>query len=184
MLDCIIRLTGQGIDHVILSTEEDDSTNQEDLHALMKRKRIYLGLTVHGKKRADLAKRNDPSASYGSDNSNPLVWQATQWNSFKIIDYLASERPLDAYRFYASGNSDDDRAERLRRTPNLAEVLPGWLGWKINITGESPLTAAVISQRLEMFSKLIELSPKVVGTALHEKFVIFSFPRSQGSFTI
>lgn len=90
-----------------------------------------------------------------------------------IVEYLSTSRPLQAYRFYSAGNSNDDRAERLRRTPNLESILPQWLGWTVTPLGESPLTVAVIAKDVEILKRLLELSPKLLNVALHEKFAIF-----------
>jgi hypothetical protein len=167
MLDEFIRRTGVGLDAVASET----SDGQEDLQALINRKKIYLGLTVHGKKRTDLAKRSDPNAVESfTEDFVPMLWKAIQNDSPKVVTYLRGDGPLAAYRFYAATHSDE-RAIHLQKTPDLAAVLPGWLGWTVSTLGESPLTAAVLGNKLEMMKKLHDLSPELAKAALAQRLV-------------
>lgn len=60
MLDELIRQTGTGIDIERGQTSDSDilATNDNDSN------KFYLGLSVHGKKRMDLARMNDPKANH------------------------------------------------------------------------------------------------------------------------
>ncbi|KAJ7213244.1 ankyrin repeat protein [Mycena rebaudengoi] len=166
MLDEYIRRTGVGITTI---TAQPAQSDEADAPVVNDKNRVYLGLSVHGKKRTDLANRNDPNAS-PTDRTpqTPLVWQAIEQESLGILDYLLSDRVLTAYTFYAKSNSSDV-AHRLRRTENLAKVLPEWLGWTITPMGESPLTAAVAYHKLEVIKHLFAKSPKLMASALHER---------------
>jgi hypothetical protein len=161
ILDEFIRRTGSGIDAVPAS---DDS----DAHPFQSKSSLYLGLSVHGKKRKDLARKNDPNATGREDFVTPLLWKAARAHALAIVTYLSGGRPLLAYRFYSSSNSDE-RAERLRRTANLENVMPEWLGWSMNSLNESPLTAAVLGNALDSIKILFETSPKLMRTVLHER---------------
>ncbi|KAG7089892.1 hypothetical protein E1B28_011526 [Marasmius oreades] len=88
------------------------------------RNKAYYGLNVHGKKWKDLARKNDPNANQEEPLVKPpLVWHAAVVGASRIVDYLKSDRPLEAYRYYAMCNSDQ-LAISLRRTTNLEKVLP------------------------------------------------------------
>jgi len=67
MLDLFIRKFGIGLG---FSEEEENGPQATD--AIKKMPKTYLGLDVHGVKRKDLAKRNDPDAP-SSPHSTPLV---------------------------------------------------------------------------------------------------------------
>ncbi|KAF9460934.1 hypothetical protein BDZ94DRAFT_1264751 [Collybia nuda] len=167
MLDEFIRRTGVGIDvkHVQKGGEEALATNDKN--------RLYLGLSVHGKKRVDLAKKNDPNATF-TPTTHPLLWRAALAQSKGIVDYLAGDRPLAAYRFYAS-SSGDELALLLRRTENLEQVLPQWLGWKLTSLGESPLTAAILGKDLNLLKKLFSKNPRLMASTLHEKIKFIGY---------
>ncbi|KAJ7124475.1 hypothetical protein C8R44DRAFT_703945 [Mycena epipterygia] len=164
MLDEYIRRTSCGI-KIQASTHDAG----EDIPVVNDKNKVYLGLSVHGKKRTDLAKRNDPNASQKEDKAQvPLVWQAVLNNATGILDYLLGERPLAAYNFYASSNSSDS-ARLLKRTPDLAKVLPAWLGWSLTPLGESPLTAGIVTKNLATVKLLFEKSPRLMAFSLHER---------------
>jgi hypothetical protein len=163
MLDEYIRRTGSGIK--ITTAPEGD----EDIPVLTDKNKVYLGLNVHGKKRMDLAKRNDPDASQNAEPvETPLVWQAVSKGAFSILDYLQSDRPLVAYKFYASSNSSET-ARILKRTTDLAKVLPEWLGWSVTPLGESPLTAAIVNRKLDVVKYLFEKSGRLMSSCLHDR---------------
>ncbi|KAF8169052.1 hypothetical protein K438DRAFT_1730433 [Mycena galopus ATCC 62051] len=164
MLDEYIRRTGSGIKIQVSSAEGD-----EVVPVVNDKNKVYLGLNVHGKKRTDLAKRNDPDAAQKEDKVEiPLVWQAVSVGATKILDYLQTDRPLIAYKFYAASNSTET-AMILRRTTDLARVLPEWLGWSITSMGESPLTVAIVSKKLERVKQLFNKSPRLMASSLHER---------------
>jgi hypothetical protein len=74
ILDEYIRRTGNGID--ITGAQESAKIGPIPI-AINDENKIYLGLNVHGKKRVDLAKKNDPNATgYDSPTTTPLVWRA------------------------------------------------------------------------------------------------------------
>ncbi|KAJ7635860.1 hypothetical protein B0H17DRAFT_1217253 [Mycena rosella] len=160
MLDEYIRRTGLGIDVPV----------PEDTPVVNDTSRVYAGLDVHGKKRMDLAKQNDPDSFdlSAEKHSVPLLWQAAGADACKIVEYLAGERPLSAYRFYAASNSDR-RARGLRLIADLDKGLPELLGWAITPLGESPLFAAVGGKSLPLIKKLFQKSPRLMASALHER---------------
>jgi hypothetical protein len=170
MLDEYIRRTGLGI-----KIQETTESGEEAPPVVNDKNRVYLGLSVHGKKRTDLAKHNDPNASQAEVKAViPLLWQAVSNGATKLMDYLLGDRPLAAYKFYASSNSSDV-AKLLKRTPDLAKVLPEWLGWTVSPLGESPLTAAIVStgKKLDIVKFLFEKSPRLMASTLHERQVLF-----------
>ncbi|KAJ6604829.1 hypothetical protein DFH09DRAFT_1354489 [Mycena vulgaris] len=118
---------------------------------------------VHGAKRLDLAKAERPGPfAPAVAHADPLLWQAAGAGACEVVEYLAGERPLVAYRFYAASNSDG-RARGLRRVPELEEALPELLGWGITPLGESPLFAAVGGKSLPLLKKLFSKAPQLMG---------------------
>ncbi|KAF8987599.1 hypothetical protein BDQ17DRAFT_1334968 [Cyathus striatus] len=190
-LDEYIRRTGFGIDvktQSIDGEEDDGPINAND------KNRTYLGLNVHGKKRSDLARKNDPNASNREDELvKPLLWDAIEHNAKAAVEYLSSERPLAAFKFYASSRRGEERAERLRRIPDPQKVLPEMIGcsvavrsapkpraaaatligWKTNSLGESPLTAAILGGYVDMIKLLFSKAPTLMEQTLHQniKFI-------------
>ncbi|KAK2459398.1 hypothetical protein APHAL10511_008585 [Amanita phalloides] len=162
MLDELIRKTGVGIDLKTVRREAKDAIPVNDEN------KLYLGLNVHGKKRTDLARRNDPNVGYEAQE-HPLLWKALVLGSEKIVDYLGTDKPYDAYRSYAMGHSDE-RAERLRSIEKLKELLPQWLGFRTNSLGESPLTVAVLSGEVDMLKILFAKHKSMMKSALHDKY--------------
>ncbi|KAL0574269.1 hypothetical protein V5O48_007677 [Marasmius crinis-equi] len=176
MLHEFIRKTGKGVTVSRKTEGEEEKHEEEEVRAVNDKNKVYYGLNVHGKKRKDLAAKNDPNATEdGASVHPPLLWRATVLESSKIVDYLKTERPLEAYRYYAMCNSDE-LAISLRRTSNLDKVLPQWLGWTINSIGESPLSAAILSRKLKMVKQMFGHDPKLMSSALKEdiKFIGFN----------
>ncbi|KAL0569235.1 hypothetical protein V5O48_012735 [Marasmius crinis-equi] len=175
MLHEYIRKTGKGVT-VSRKREGEEKHQEEKVRAVNDKSKVYYGLNVHGKKRKDLAAKNDPNAT-GDEASvhPPLLWRAAVLGSSTIVDYLKTERPLEAYRYYAMCNSDE-LAISLRRTSNLDKVLPQWLGWTINSIGESPLSAAILGGGLKMVKQMFGHDPKLMSSALKEdiKFIGFN----------
>lgn len=168
ILDEFIRRTGHGIN---LKLKQEDG----EVPVVVKDKsRAYLGLNVHGKKRSDLAHANDPNSRRTIQPVVPMLWKAAMFGARRVVEYLATERPLIAYRFYASSHSEDERAEMLRRSSNLEKHLPEWLGWTVNALGESPLSAAILGNKLDIMKVLAKLSPGLVTTSLRERYVLFT----------
>ncbi|KAK7044109.1 hypothetical protein VNI00_007826 [Paramarasmius palmivorus] len=171
LLDEFIRRTGHGI--MVRSPGVDEANEDEEVHAVNDKNRVYLGLNVHGKKRKDLANKNDPNASDNvGDNAEPLVWHAARVGASAILDYLSGDEPFEAYKHYAMCSSNE-RAISLRRTADLKSVLPEWLGWNIGVLGESPLTAAVLGCKLSIVKQLFGKNPRLMSSALKEniKFI-------------
>jgi hypothetical protein len=164
MLDEFIRRTGVGIDISSVRKVDQDVTTTND------KDKIYRGLSVHGKKRMDLAKMNDPNASsiYTSATTHPLLWMAGLSKAKETVEYLSGGRPLEAYRFYAS-TSGEEFALLLRLTENLETMLPQWLGWRVTPLGDSPLTAAVLGMDIALVKKLFVKNPRLMASSLHEK---------------
>lgn len=161
MLDEFIRRTGVGIDVKYVQKGGEDVLATNDTN------RLYLGLSVHGKKRMDLAKMNDPNATH-TPITYPLLWRAGLAGAKEIVEYLSGGRPLAAYQFYAS-SSGDELALLLRRTENLHKTLPQWLGWKLTPLGDSPLTAGVLGKDVELVKKLFAKNPRLMASSLHER---------------
>jgi hypothetical protein len=131
--------------------------------ALNDKNRIYLGLNVHGKKRADLATQNDPDAQSSSSTFIPLIWRAAKKSAKGIISYLVGQRPLGAYRRYAESHTDE-------RAMWLEEHLPVWLGWITDSLGQNPLTAAIVGNNVETLQWLFEKAPdQLMEDALRQK---------------
>jgi hypothetical protein len=168
MLDELIRRSSCGVDVRVASGDPEDAAIFHD------RSSVYLGLNYHGKKRKDLAKKNDPDAFQEEQTVVPLLWKAAQAHAINIVAYLSGDRPLAAYRFYFSTNSDE-RAERLRRTRNLDTVLPEWLGWCISPLNESPLTSAVLSCDLDTVKKIFERSPRFIASTFCERIKFLGY---------
>jgi hypothetical protein len=173
ILNEYIRRTGGGIDF----TSAQESVNVGSIPiAINDENKIYLGLNVHGKKRIDLAKKNDPNATwYDISARTPLVWKAIKAKAAAIVSYLDSEGPLAAYRHYASVHSDS-KAIWLRRLGTdkggeLEKRLPDWLGWSCKGIGESPLSAAIISGDVEMVKLVAKLNPKLFSQSIQTEYV-------------
>lgn len=165
ILDEFIRRTGSGVD---VESNLKDSGDTEVTTAVNDKNKIYLGLNVHGRKRADLARANDPDAGYPKPFEIPIVWKAVRAKAKAVVEYLAGDRPIAAYRFYASTHSDE-RAIWLRRTTDLDKHLPTWLGWTVNKIGDSPLIAAIMGNDLEIVKLLFQKAPKLMATTVHQK---------------
>ncbi|EED77701.1 predicted protein, partial [Postia placenta Mad-698-R] len=171
MLDVLIRRTGTGIN---VSTDADE-TEGDKPDGPKKVQLLYLGLTVHGKKRKDLAQSlGKKSREVEKPARMPILWQAANANACGVLRYLLGDRPLAAYRYYASTHSDA-LAQLLRRTHDLAAVLPDWIGWSSNPLNESAVTAAVIGGELDAVQTLLELRPTEMTEALNAKINFSGF---------
>ena len=166
ILDEYIRRTGSGID--MKSNRKDTEGPEVIATAVNDKNKIYLGLNVGGKKRADLARANDPDASYKEPFEIPILWEAVRANAKAVVEYLAGDRPLAAYRFYASTHSDE-QAIWLRRVTDLDKLLPTWLGWTMNQMGDSPLMAAIIANDLDVIKLLFRKAPQMMAATTHQK---------------
>lgn len=177
ILDEYIKRTGDGVDVI----EAQGSSKAGPLPAAINdENKIYLGLNVHGKKRADLAKKNDPNAARDSGGAEPpLLWRAIKEKAASVVSYLHSEGPLAAYRHFASVNSDSKaiwfKRLGLDKGGELEKWLPTWLGWTLDPIGESPLSAAIISGDVAMVKLVAKLDPKLVTRCLQTECVYCGF---------
>ncbi|KAJ4472019.1 ankyrin repeat protein [Lentinula aciculospora] len=122
MLDEYIRRTGCGLN----LHSHDDGAEAKEIHISNDKYKFYLGLSVHGRKRKDLARKND----------------------------RAKFRNLQDH------------------------ILPHRLGWCINNLGESPLVAAVLSNKLNVLKLLFAKNPKLMSAALKERIKFSGFSPS------
>ncbi|KAL5531740.1 hypothetical protein ACEPAG_4617 [Sanghuangporus baumii] len=157
IVDEIIRRSGIGIDLTQLDVSENSARPTSDTS------KLYLGLTVHGKKRKDLARYIEGDHSNKKDHNRiPLLWSAIESNSKKVIDYLAGSGPLAAYQCYAKTKTTE-RAEALRLFQDLDKQLPKLLGIVGNRHGENVLTAVILSapqdEKLPLAKKILSLFP-------------------------
>ncbi|KAI0317674.1 hypothetical protein OF83DRAFT_1283227, partial [Amylostereum chailletii] len=60
----------------------------------------------------------------------------------------------------------DVQARALKMMENLQGSLPKWLGWDINELDESPLTAAVVHNQLNVVRKMWEYRPELMLDAM------------------
>jgi len=182
ILDEYIRRTGSGVNIEGARKQAGMKEGEGELPVITNdENKLYLGLNVHGKKRMDLARKNDPNAMNNAEvEVLPLVWRAASLGAKDIINYLATDRPFTAYKFYATTHSDPKAIwfRRLlgkkdaKKTENDLEAqLPAWLGWCINSLGESPLAAAIIGNKVEIVKLIAKLEPALVAQALQTKYV-------------
>jgi len=164
MLDELMRRTGVGIPYFPSDTSED---HQQTLKNAIKEKRVYLGLKVGGKRRADIAQVQDGPRvlRYNYD----LLRSAIIHGAAKIVEYLAGPRPLAAYTYYAATHSDDI-AQYLKSFEDLGAVLSDLLGWQVDELNESPLLSAVIHDKIDILKQLFVLKPNLMEAALHQRY--------------
>ena len=168
ILDLFIRKFGIGLG---VSEEEEDDDPQGN-EAIKKMPKTYLGLDVHGVKRKDLAKRNDPDAPRRVLQSHhiPLLWSAATKGATKVIDWLATPAPLEAYKaFMTSASEEDVIAKALKKINSLETQLPELLGFLPNELGETAVFAALVGQQKEeqksaIVKQLYKLSPHLKNT--------------------
>ncbi|PBK72133.1 ankyrin [Armillaria solidipes] len=162
MLDMCIRRSGHDISFVSVHSDEQEGFH----HIANDESRVYMGLNVHGKKRKDLARESYPDADSSEDDPTPLLWQPALAGATKVVQYLGSRRPLEAYKFYSISHN----AIKIRRTHDLEKVLYEWLEWKTNALGESPLTAAVLSNKFETIKAMFDLkSKRLAKSVIHNR---------------
>lgn len=167
ILDLFIRKFGVGLG--LFEEEDDDPQGSE---AIKKMPKTYLGLDVHGVKRKDLAKRNDPDAPrrWSQPHHIPLLWSAATKGATKVIDWLATPAPLEAYTsFMASASEEDVTAKALRNINGFETQLPELLGFLLNELGETAVFAALVGQQKEeqkiaIVKQLYKLSPHLQNT--------------------
>lgn len=169
LLDEYIRRSGVGIELSGIASGEDESSVEEVHHD----SKIYLGLSVHGKKRKDLATKGDNNAPGDNLEALPLLWQAASAGAAKIVEYLSTTAPLRAYRYYIMTGTSE-RAESLRKITDLAERFPRLLGVLPNSRNETAVVAAILgppAKALSMTKLLISLYPAQARAYLHARCV-------------
>lgn len=160
MLDELIRRSGVGI-----PIPSDAAKGRGADSKKVSGERVYLGLKVGGKRRADIAthiQTQRKTVTYNYD----LLRSAISSGATKVIDYLAGPRPIAAFTHYADTHNDDI-AQYLKSIDNLGVVLPDLLGWKSDDLNESPLLCAVINNRLDVLQQLFALKPNLMEEMLH-----------------
>lgn len=165
MLDEFIRRTGLGID---IEGAGKSMGIAEPPKVVNDTNKVYLGIKIHGKKRVDLAMKNNPDAQPTRGAVPPLVWRAAEAGATGILTYLASGKPLEAYRHYSAKNVVE-RATWIKSIPDLEKHLPGLLGWKITDFGVSPLTAGLLNGHPEVLEHLFSVDPKLMTAALQRR---------------
>jgi hypothetical protein len=160
MLDELTRRTGVGIPYPSNTMRNPDAKPERAAE-----ERVYLGLKVGGKRRAETMKQ---SKSKGLAYNYDILRNAIALGATKVVEYLAGPRVLAAYTDYAAAQSDDI-ARYLRSVDNLETTLPGLLGWQIDELNESPLLCAVIHNKLDILKQLVALKPKLMEEALHNR---------------
>ena len=177
ILDEFIRRTGEGITIVKPKAVEDAEKAERVKEAKQEdddddEPKIYLGLSVHGKKRKDLARKGDPNAPDDStQRETPLLWSAAQQGSTSIIEYLASPAPLAAYKHFISTNPTTKRAKLLSTVNDLEAQLPELLGFNPNTFGESVVLAVTTNcprdKQLVTLKKLMSVSPRTIAPVVN-----------------
>ncbi|KAH8995800.1 hypothetical protein EDB86DRAFT_3077358 [Lactarius hatsudake] len=160
MLDELIRRSGVGI-----PIPSDAAKLGGAVSKKVPEERVYLGLKVGGKRRADIAKQGQTQRKTPTYNYD-LLRSAIRSGATKVIDYLAGPRPIAAFTHYADTHNDDI-AQYLKGIDNLGAVLTDLLGWKPDELNESPLLCAVIDNRIDVLKQLFALKPNLMEEALH-----------------
>jgi hypothetical protein len=143
MLDYIIRRFGFGIS--IGNDEQEHEPASDDHDGKVpngkKTSKTYLGLNVQGRKRKDLATKGDPDApTMVMRNDLPLIWLAAQLNASKILTWLVTSAPLDAYKAYMN-SSNDEAALAMKHLPKFEQKFPELIGSTVNDVGENAMLA-------------------------------------------
>lgn len=174
LIDVVIRRFGFGLPPQ-LDEDENDNENEsaggEETPKKKKSSKTYLGLNVHGQKRKDLASKGDPDAPRQTVEAHiPLIWQAAQLNAPKILTWLASVAPLEAYRAYME-SSKDEVSFSMKRIPNFEQKFPSLIGSVITDVGEHAVLAQLAggSPKLETLRLLFSLYPNLKAAFVHNK---------------
>ncbi|KIO25916.1 hypothetical protein M407DRAFT_24769 [Tulasnella calospora MUT 4182] len=175
MLDAYIRRTGDGLtlpkpkakeskDGKARGHHDDDDDDDEY--------KIYLGLNVHGKKRKDLARREDPNAPYESDDERnvPIGWRAASTQAIAILEYLNSPKAIEAYKYYAE-TYKTKFAKRLAEALQNPDDFPKMVGFSNSRLAETPVLAAVWNAEkpdliLPTLKKLMQLQPTLTADGI------------------
>jgi hypothetical protein len=162
MLDELIRRSGVGV-----PTPSDTAKSLNTNAKRPTEERVYLGLKVGGKLRADILQQKQTRHKVITYNYD-LLRGAISSGATKVIEYLAGPRPLAAYAYYAVTHSDNI-AQYLKSVDNLEAALPDLLGWQVDELKESPLLCAVINDKLDTLKQLFALKPKLMEEALNQR---------------
>ena len=160
MLDELIRHSGVGV-----PIPSDAAKSNAMGSKKVPEERVYLGLKVGGKRRADLA-RNKYTKHKGLTYNYDLLRSAISSGATKVIDYLAGSRPVAAFTHYAETH-DDGIAQYLKSFDNLGADLPDLLGWQSDELNESPLLSAVVENKFDVLKQLFALKPNLMEEVLH-----------------
>ncbi|KAH9034021.1 hypothetical protein EDB83DRAFT_2296389 [Lactarius deliciosus] len=168
MLDELIRRSGVGIPIPSDAAKVGGAVSKK-----VPEERVYLGLKVGGKRRADIVKHGQTQRKTPTYNYD-LLRSAITSGATKVIDYLAGPRPIAAFTHYAETH-DDDIAQYLKSIDNLGAVLPDLLGWKFDELNETPLLCAVIDNKIDVLKQLFALKPNLMEEALHLRVKFIGF---------
>lgn len=140
MVDVLIRRYGVGI--------ESESDNEDDWHEAeaSKGRKPYLGLTIHGRKRKDLAKKVEGNPNEDAPNHHTMLWMAAKGSSPRTIEYLAGDEVLSSYQAYLASCKPSNKANQLRKACESIETLQPYLGWTMHKGNETPMTAALCGE--------------------------------------
>jgi hypothetical protein len=173
MLDYFIRRYGFGIS--VQTDEEEHEPTSGDHGDVSNRKtkasKTYLGLNVQGRKRKDLAAKGDPDApTMVAETPLPLIWQAAQLNAPKILTWLVTSAPLDAYKAYMK-SSDDEAAVAMKRMPKFEQRFPDLIGSTVTDVGENVMLAHLSggAPKLETIKLLFSLFPGLKTAFVYKK---------------
>ncbi|KAI0303314.1 hypothetical protein B0F90DRAFT_1710051 [Multifurca ochricompacta] len=169
MLDELTRRSGVGIP---IPTNAGKSSNANPKKVI--EERVYLGLKVGGKRRAHIVQQGQTQRKAVTYNFD-LLRHAIRLGATKVVEYLASPRPLAAYKYYAATHNDDIAQYLKSFDDNLEAALPGLLGWQVDELNESPLLCAVVTNRLDVLKQLFALKPNLMKEALHQRVKFIGF---------
>ncbi|PPQ83598.1 hypothetical protein CVT25_006348 [Psilocybe cyanescens] len=119
ILDEYIHRTGEGLDTALVK-KNSVKTGEESAVAIDDANKMYLGLNVHGKKRIDLAQKNDPDAAPDTGQETktvPLLWKAIGLGAKAVVKYIGSDRPFTSYKAYSTSiaTRGDEKARWTKR---------------------------------------------------------------------
>ncbi|KAG8987768.1 hypothetical protein FRB90_003164, partial [Tulasnella sp. 427] len=171
LLDAWIRRTGDGLSLPKPKAKESAEGQPQTQHHDDDddEYKIYLGLNVHGKKRKDLAQREDPNAPYANDSESkvPIAWRCASKQKIALLEYLNSPKAIEAYKYYAENNKTR-LAKRLAEALQTPEDFPKMVGLAVTRLAETPVLAAVWNPEaadriLPTLKKLMELQPRLTA---------------------
>ncbi|KAG9049851.1 hypothetical protein FS837_008901 [Tulasnella sp. UAMH 9824] len=172
MLDAYIRRTGEGL---LLPKPKAKESTQGKVHHDDDddgEPKMYLGLNVNGKKRKDLARREDPDAPYEYDDECkvPIGWRAASAQAIAILEYLNGPKPIEAYKHYAE-TYKTKLAKRLAEALQNPEDFPKMVGFSVSRLAETPVLATIWkpsnpNRIIPTLKKLMELQPRLTADGI------------------